>query len=236
MTVLLVLFTLILFLTVDHFVQKKRTVPAAVRDAAGARTELTDRFQIRIPEDVSLATNHVWMRSNQDGTVTIGLDEVLSRVVGAAQTISIPREGDPVLPVATAIAVGVHDRSLRLASPASGHVVESNQEVLKNPSLILNDPYGEGWLMRVKSGNGDLAASKKYIVHSPIEWLREQAALVRDFIVTNAQVGQPAMLQEGGLPTEGVLQQLHKDVWNKFGRTFVTLRPFGNGEGKEGQK
>lgn len=223
MTVLLVLFTLTLFLIVDHVVQKRRAHPAAVRNEIGARTDLHMQFPIRIPDGLSLATNHTWMRSNQDGTITIGIDEFLSRLVGAVKTISIPQAGEAMLSAANDIAVGAHGGSIRLASPTAGRVIESNTEVLKTPSLVLSDPYGKGWLMRIKSETGDLAASRQYIVRRPIEWLKEQAVLVRDFIAINARQGQPAMLQEGGLPIEGVLQQFDEHVWQDFGRAFTVL-------------
>ena len=151
MTVLLVLFTLILFLVIDHFVQKRRTQPALAQRQVRTHLPLPIQFPIHVPEGISLATNHTWLRTNQDGTVTIGLDEFLSRLVGALEKVSIPREGEMIAPAIADIALGVHGRSLRLAPPMNGDVVESNPEVLRNASLILSDPYGRGWLLRVKS-------------------------------------------------------------------------------------
>ncbi len=224
MTVLLVLFTLTLFLIVDHVVQKRRAHAVAVLSQVGDRMDLHMQFPIRLPDGLSLATNHTWMKGNQDGTITIGIDEFLSRLVGTVKTISIPQAGEAMVSVATDIAVGTHGRSIRLASPTAGRVIESNAEVLKDPSLVLSDPYGKGWLMRIKSETEDLAASRQYIVRRPIEWLKEQTALVRDFIAVNTRQGQPAMLQEGGLPVEGVLQQFDEHVWQDFGRAFTVLQ------------
>lgn len=236
MTVLLVLFTLILFLAVDHFVQKRQSSPAVVRSAAHVRSEQPAQTQVQIPDGVSLATNHTWMKTNRDGTVTIGLDEFLSRIMGAIKTITIPQSGSKVLSGSTSFGLGVHGRSLHIALPASGHVVELNTEALNNPSLVLNDPYGAGWLMRINSGERDLAASRQYLVRRPIEWLREQAALVRDFFVMNMQQGVPAMSQEGGLPTEGVLQQFQTEVWKEFGNAFTVLHPSNEVEVNEARK
>ena len=223
MTVLLVLFTLVLFLTVDHFVQKRQSGLAVAQHAGRARNRKPG--QVQIPGGVSLVTNHTWVKSNPDGTITIGLDEFLSRIVGAIKTITLPQHGSKVSSGSNTLALGIHGRSLHVASPASGQVVELNPEVLTDPSLVMNDPYGTGWLMRIKSGEGEPAVSREFLVGRPVEWLREQAALVRDFLVSHVQHGAPAMSQEGGLPAEGALQQFNGEVWKEFADAFVTLHP-----------
>ncbi len=223
MTVLLVLFTLIIFLVVDHFIEKRRTSPSLATQRVGGRAQLPMQFPIHIPDDISLAVNHTWMRTNRDGTITVGLDEFLSRLVGVIEKISIPDHGIPVSPSAADISMEAQGRFLRLSPPSAGSIIESNIEVIRNPSLILSDPYGKGWLVRMKSTVDELATSRQYIVRRPVEWLKEQAALVRDFIVMNALQGEPVLLQEGGLPVDGVLQQFDENVWKDFGRTFTAL-------------
>ena len=235
MTVLLVLFTLILFLALDHFVQKSRTQPSLAQHWFKTHLPLPLQFPIHVPDDVSLATNHTWLRTNHDGAVTIGLDEFLSRLVGAVERVSIPSAGDIVAPAVGDIALGVQGHSLRLATPMTGNVIESNLDILRDPSLILRDPYGKGWLVRVKSGDDDVASWRKYVVGRPVEWLKEQVALVRDFIVMNAHQGQPVMMQEGGLPMDGVLQQFDEDVWKDFNRSFATLQQTKDTERAENQ-
>ena len=233
MTVLLVLFTLILFLIFDHFVQRYRTRPVLSVGERNVRASVPMQFPIHVPEGVSLATNHTWMRRNDDGTVTIGFDEFLSRLMGLVEKISLPRAGEVVQPNFADVAVKAQTRTLRLAPPVIGNVVVTNEDVLRSPSLILSDPYGKGWLLRVSSGAYALEESRQFIVNRPAEWLREQAALVRDFIVMNSQQGQMATLQEGGLPINGVLHQFDESVWKDFSRSFVTLHRAKETESRE---
>jgi glycine cleavage system H protein len=178
---------------------------------------------ITVPDGLALATNHTWLRSNRDGTVTIGLDEFLSRVIGAVEKVTLPSEGDIVAPAVAEISLGVRGHSLHLSSPMRGNVVETNLDLLKDPSLIHKDPYGMGWLVRLKAREDDGDAWGKYTVRKPLEWLKDQASLVRDFLVMNSQQGEPVTMQEGGLPMDGVLQNFNEGVWRDFGRTFATL-------------
>ncbi len=234
MTVLLVLCTLITFLAIDHVVQKKRSRPVAVRKPFQA-TSRPRPFQLpsHLPQDVELATNHMWMRTNHDGTITLGIDGFLSRLMGVVETIAVPPAGETTRPSFADFSMGANGRSFRLATPVAGGVVEPNPDVLRDPSLIMTDPYGKGWLVRLKSRVDDIAASRQYIIRQPMEWLREQVVLVRDFIAMNEMEGQPVTLQEGGLPVDGVLQQLDDRIWEDFGHTFTTLRKAQESDHKE---
>lgn len=179
---------------------------------------------ISFPGDISLATNHTWIRNNPDGTVTIGFDEFLSRLVGAVEEISLPRSGDPVVPATAGIEVRSQGRALRVTTALHGDVVGSNSEVLRDPSLVLSDPYGKGWLMRVRTRVDAAENPGQFMVRRPVEWLGEQMALVRDFLAFHSPQGQALVLQEGGLPTEGVLQQFDETVWKDFGLSFASLQ------------
>lgn len=223
MTVLLVLFTLILFLVFDHMVQKYRKHSPLYARRGETQAVRSHGNGISIPENVSIAANHTWMRKSVDGTITIGFDELLSRLVGVVESVTLSSKSDALVPSAEA-AIEVKGRTLRLASPVRGNIVDTNADVLRNPSLILSDPYGRGWLMKVRASAGEAERSKQFIALRPAEWLREQIALVRDFIVMNSNQSQPVVLQEGGLPVEGVLQQLDVEVWEKFCHSFATLR------------
>jgi glycine cleavage system H protein len=221
MTVLLVLFTLILFLVLDHMVQKYR-MRAAFAEGTETQAVRGHRSSIGFPDEVAIATNHTWMRKSADGAFTVGFDELLSRLVGTVDSVTLSSKSDAFVPTAE-VAIEIGGRRLRLASPVSGSIVDTNADVLRNPSLLLSDPYGKGWLMKVRASTGEAEKAKQFIVRQPAEWLREQIALVRDFIVMNSNQPQPVMLQEGGLPVEGVLQQLDEEVWEKFGYSFATL-------------
>ncbi len=221
MTVLLVLFTLILFLIFDHFVQRHRVRSA---EAVAEPAEPVLKSFTGFPEDVSLATNHTWLRNNPDGTATIGLDEFLSRLIGVVEKISLPRPGERVVPAVAGIGLSSRGRGLKVTTPLSGDVIEANPDVLRDPSLLLRDPYGEGWLMRVRPRVESAREAEYFLVTRPGEWLHEQLGRLRDFLAMNSQQSPALVLQEGGLPAEGVLQEFDERVWKDFGRAFAALR------------
>ena len=214
MTVLLVLFTLIIFLTADHFVQKAR--------ASTTQRALNPAVR-RLPGDTSLAVNHTWVRRDPDGIITIGLDDFLGRLVGAVESIVLPDVGARVVPATTGIALKRGSKALALSAPLAGRVVGVNPDVLRDPSLSRTDPYGKGWLLKMKAEKGSDDSGSRYMVAKPTEWLAEQIDRAKEFFREYLGQGQLALMQDGGVPAEGLLQECDADVWKKFSESFASL-------------
>jgi len=217
MTVLLVLCTAVLFLAADHFVQRSRARRAAHEVSAAIPSFL------RLPADIALATNHTWARSDAQGITTIGLDGFLGNMLGAIENIVLPKEGAAVAPALSSIAVCQGRRSLELATPVAGNIVEVNRDLLRNPSLARLDPYGKGWLVRVRT-RGSVPV-QMFTGTSALEWLRAQGSMVREFLGGRTTGASLATMQDGGIPVEGALQNCDEGTWAAFQKSFATLHP-----------
>lgn len=109
-----------------------------------------------LPEELYyLVDKHVWARPEADGTVTVGITDVaqhLARQLVSATVKKTPRPVDKGRSVATLESgkwVGP------VPAPVSGEIVAVNQEVVSNPTVINRDPYGEGWIVRLRPNNWD---------------------------------------------------------------------------------
>ena len=91
-----------------------------------------------------------------------------------------------------------------------------------HPALAHADPYGQGWLIRIRSAD---AGSSPHAVQNPIEWLRAQGEAMKDFFLASSAQPGFATLQDGGEPVEGILQACDAGVWKSFNETFAALRP-----------
>ena len=216
MTVLLILFTLIIFLIADFFIQRARASRAQA-------AEMPERDLHALPADVELMLNHTWVRREHDGSYTIGLDDLLNRIAGEVERVVLPAPGCALAEGDGGVALGAGDRSLAVGSPVAGRVVEVNRAVLAEPALAHRDPYGTGWLMKVQPFGGRPTLSHRLAVSTPIEWLNEQADLVREFFLAQMRTAQGVSLADGGVPVDGVLQRCDAPVWGSFQRSFVAL-------------
>jgi glycine cleavage system H protein len=217
MTVLLVLFTLILFLTIDYFVQRSRTARAA--------ESLQPVFSraSKIPHDVGLAQNHTWAKSDQHGDLIIGLDDLLAKLVTPIDEIILPPVDTVVSTAKRDIAVQQGGKRLEFAAPVDGRVIEVNRDATLRPAITGHDPYGSGWLVKIRPTNGGINRYLTFDGEKARTWLKEQNELVKEFFIPRMPSAHFATLQDGGLAADGLLRLFNADVWREFQQSFVTL-------------
>jgi glycine cleavage system H lipoate-binding protein len=218
MTVLLVLFTLIIFLGIDALVQRSR----ARRAAAPAHSEDIHPY-LELPYGLALAHNHTWTQKTSDGTLAIGIDEFLYRMIGGLDRILAPAVGTEVDPAMSNIALRSGEHALTLAAPIGGTVVAVNTAMLHDPSFYRRSPYESGWLLRVKPAADGSPGLATMTGKNAVRWLKEQTNIVRDFLYASFSTLQPATMLDGGMPVDGVLEQCPDEVWKEFQQTFMRL-------------
>lgn len=215
MTVLFVLATLTLFLTLDHFVQRSRTRKAS-QQVTERLLALGQAFQ-PMPDGVRLRANHTWSKDEAHGIVTIGLDEFLAKFLGAVESIAIPQQGALVGPESRGIMLEDAGKAINLASPVTGNVVSINHDVLRSPALAAMDPYGRGWLMKIRAEK----QSDGMIGVQAMQWLREQTDAAREFFGAREGHGAVAFAQDGGEPVAGLMKQYDARAWREFQQLFL---------------
>jgi len=102
-----------------------------------------------VPQDLHYTKDHEWVRVVGD-MATVGITDYAAEQLGDIVFVELPEIGRAVVQAA---AIGVIE-SVKAVSdlfaPISGEVVESNSELSTQPELINGDPYGKGWMLRVR--------------------------------------------------------------------------------------
>ncbi|HZX14451.1 MAG TPA: glycine cleavage system protein GcvH [Thermodesulfobacteriota bacterium] len=104
---------------------------------------------VEIPEVLKYTKEHEWARV-EDDIVIIGITDYAQDALGEIVYIELPSEGDEVTKGETFGAVESTKSVSDLYAPISGEVVEVNEALLDSPEAINEDPYGEGWMVKVK--------------------------------------------------------------------------------------
>lgn len=106
------------------------------------------------PNHLKFTTTHEWLNSSQEDMV-VGITEHAQQLLGDMVFVDLPEIGDTVK---AGDELGVVE-SVKAASdfyaPISGVVVAVNQHVSEDPALVNTDPYGAGWLVKIKPDNVD---------------------------------------------------------------------------------
>ncbi len=108
---------------------------------------------MNIPDDVRYTAEHEWVTSLAPGTVRIGITEYAQDQLGDIVFVDLPDIGE-VVEVGALIAEAESTKSVgEVYAPVSGTVAAVNDAVRDRPELVNDDPYGEGWLVELTTGD-----------------------------------------------------------------------------------
>lgn len=104
-----------------------------------------------IPQELRYTSTHEWIRTEGEGLFTIGITEHAQDLLGDMVFLDLPDVGDAVVTGDDcAVAESVKAAS-DVYSPLTGEVVAVNETLEDSPELVNSDPFGEGWLFKVKA-------------------------------------------------------------------------------------
>ncbi len=135
-----------------------------------------------LPDDLYyLIDKHVWVRVSGDGPVTVGIDDVARHLAGTIVAVT-PKKAGRAVPKGQSVATIESSKWVGpVPAPVSGEIVEVNETVRKTPRLVNEDPYGAGWLVRLRpsaweadsaelvSGSAGLAAYRAFLEREGIQ-------------------------------------------------------------------
>jgi glycine cleavage system H protein len=116
-----------------------------------------------IPEELSYSKDHEWVRTAGE-TVTIGITHHAQQEMGDLVFVELPRTGSRVELGGSMGTVESVKAVSEVFSPVTGEVTEVNEALADRPELVNEDPYGEGWMVRVKLDGppSDLLTADQY--------------------------------------------------------------------------
>lgn len=99
--------------------------------------------------DVRNFMGYLWYKQ-EDNVITIGINEDSLEDFDEISSVELPSEGEQVEEEVAFGTVETNDGPLDIYSPVAGTVLEINSQVVEEPGLIQEDPYEEGWLVRLE--------------------------------------------------------------------------------------
>ncbi len=120
---------------------------------------------MNFPEDLKFSKEHEWVRVSGN-IATIGVSDFAQDQLGEVVFVELPDEGeefekDDAFGVIESVK-SVND----IYAPLSGKIVEVNDPVVDSPEIVNEDPYGEGWLVKIELSDlkelGELMSAKDY--------------------------------------------------------------------------
>ena len=118
------------------------------------------------PEELQYTADHEWIRLESDGTAVVGITDFAQHELGDIVYVDINTLGQTLTKGDIFGSVEAVKTVSDLFIPVDGEILEMNDEAEKSPELVNTDPYGRGWIVKIKLANGadtsDLLAAGAY--------------------------------------------------------------------------
>jgi glycine cleavage system H protein len=110
---------------------------------------------MNFPEELSYTEDHEWIRMEDDGTAVVGITEFAQHELGDIIFIDVNTVGQSLAKGEVFGAVEAVKTVSDLFLPMEGEVLELNPAIEKSPELLNSDPYGAGWIIRLKPADSE---------------------------------------------------------------------------------
>jgi glycine cleavage system H protein len=105
---------------------------------------------MKTPESLRYAASHEWSSEPVDGLVTVGISDFAQDQLGDVVFVELPEIGQTVAAGAPLAVVESVKTASDIYAPLAGEVVAVNESLQDAPEAINSDPYGEGWLFKLR--------------------------------------------------------------------------------------
>ncbi|MFD7320161.1 glycine cleavage system protein GcvH [Streptomyces sp. NPDC059875] len=102
------------------------------------------------PQQLRYSKEHEWLSDVVDGVATVGITEHAANALGDVVFVQLPEVGDTVTAGESCGELESTKSVSDLYAPVTGEVVEANQDVVDDPSLVNTAPFEGGWLFKVR--------------------------------------------------------------------------------------
>ncbi|HEY3840777.1 MAG TPA: glycine cleavage system protein H [Bryobacteraceae bacterium] len=216
MTVILVLVTFFGFVVLDWLLHRGKA-PAVASAVEPSTTFQIDRISgFLAPDNLRYHAGHSWLLRERRNIARTGADEFAAALAGGITSIELPKPGQWVRQGQKAWTLHRNGETTEMVSPIEGEVIEVNQEVLKNPALLRDDPYGRGWLMTVNVPDEETTTRNLVPRDLVRNWMR---SAVEQLYSLQPQAAY-ATAADGGEPARDLLAGTPELPWQKVTRQF----------------
>ena len=218
MSILFVLLTFLLILTYSYF---RRGDSPAVAVQPARFQNITAPVMLKVtgfdvPADYGFHPGHTWARDEGRQNARVGIDGFAGNLIGDVDSIEMADLNRWVRQGQKLCTFKKGEKSVDVLSPVEGVLVSINHEVVKNPKLLMEDPYKNGWLGVVKAP--ELSINLKNLLQGPLvpSWMQNSYSQLSGMM----QQVTPALAQDGGLPVKGLYFQVDDKVQRKLAKEF----------------
>jgi glycine cleavage system H lipoate-binding protein len=206
----------LLFLVPFGFVLSRAGAGPALANTA-ARMGRAIRSWFHVPEDYHFHPGHGWAVPDGEDILKVGMDDFSQKLLGKLDAVLLPEPGSRVESGEAGWQVDVDSKRFDMLCPVRGEVVAVNEELRESPHLVSDDPYGRGWLMKVRVPGARPALRNLMSGSLAGAWIDDTMKVLQQRMHGSLGV----VLQDGGLPVSGFARELSPEAWDEVVEEFL---------------
>jgi len=188
-------------------------------------TPVLNENTLLAPKGIYFDKTHTWAFMEKDGNVKVGVDDFLQHITGTLTRITMKASGEQVRKGEKIVSI-IHDgKQLNIYAPISGTILEHNEALNSDASLMNTSPFSEGWVYLIEPKNWEREMQFLFMGEKYKDWLSDEFTRLKDFfadsIKSNNSVFTQIILQDGGELTDNVLAEMGPEVWEDFQTKFI---------------
>jgi len=221
MTVLFVIATILFFLILDWVVRRVRGTNRIPVQTKPAQTH----YPVRAPGGIFFARSHTWLNLLPSGKLRLGIDDFIGRLLETPEIILLKHEGEQVKRGEPIFSLVAGNKSLAVRSPIDGEILGVNERLGTDPAAALEHLFSDGWGYTIRPSR---VSQLKDLLLGPESkaWIGDEFRRMGDFLagVGRTPGAEPIFLQDGGLPSPGILGKMKAADWQEFEREFLQVQ------------
>ena len=199
---------LVLLLALAAFYVRRRQRPVMDKPRLPAPPQVPSGYRFHL--------GHTWMAEQGRDVARAGIDTFAAHLLGKIGRITVTGEQRWVRQGQKLMTVTCEGGSIEMMSPLEGVVTAVNSEVLACPALVVDDPYGAGWVCAIKAP--ELASNVRNLLQGEMAANWMQNSFIR--LKTMLAIADPALAQDGGLPQRALLGKISPELFRAIIKEF----------------
>lgn len=182
---------------------------------------------LKIPQGLFYSRNHTWMHMEKSGAAKVGLDDLLLHITGEVKFSNLKKTGELINKGDLLTEIDQNGKILQVFSPLTGKILDTNPLLQESPGTLNEDPYGKGWIYKIKPTNWIAEAKSCYFAEDATIWSEKELTRFKDFLAVTMKNHSPdasmVILQDGGELCDHSLSTCSDEVWKDFQKEFLNL-------------
>lgn len=174
----------------------------------------------RLRENFHYHQGHSWVEQEGPDVARIGIDDFAQKLIGPVDFIDLPPVGALLEQVEKAWRIGRNYTTIDILSPLSGEVLAINDQVLNDPQVVNRDPYGKGWLLKVRAPKMNCSMTNLLKGKLAAVWMKED---IEDFCQKISQ-DSASHTQVNPVQKNETVGKQSPDKWNELARDFLLCK------------